>query len=149
MLQVYYVGAFFLFFRCVPLRDFKGGALGQGANASLQDVVALDKVLDECNDDLDAALPLFSARQVKEGLALWSLLQLMTTKNKTVAMLYALATSLRPRMQRYFKSWPQPTFSSISQTMKPYSEVVKENGLWVTLTSLGKKRVVPSVNVHV
>ena len=111
-------------------------------------MVVLDKVLDECNDDLDAALPLFSARQVKEGLALWSLLQLMTTKNKTLAKLYALATSMRPRMQRYFKSWPQPTFSSISQTMKPYSEVVKENGIWVTLTSLGKKSVVPSVNAR-
>lgn len=112
-------------------------------------MVALDQILDECNDDLDAALPLFSARQVKEGLALWSLLQLAITKNKIVAMLYAWATSLRPRMQRYFKKWPQPTFFAISQTMKPYSEVVKENGIWATLASLGKKSVVPLATTRV
>ena len=35
-----------------------------GANSALMDVVALDKCLDECNDDVPAALRLFSARQV-------------------------------------------------------------------------------------
>ena len=106
-------------------------------------MVALDKVLDECNDDLDAALPLFSARQVKEGLALWSLLQLITTKNKLVSLLFAWASMLRPFIQRVFKRWPQAMFAAISQTMKPYSEVAKENGIWVKLATLGKKNVVP------
>ena len=122
---------------------FQGSTLGQGAMASLQDVVALDKVLDECSDDLDAALPLFSAHQVKEGLALWSLLQLATIKNKIIAMLYAWVISMRPRMQCFFKNWPQPTFPIMFQTLKPYSEVVRENGFWVKLASLGKKSVVP------
>eukprot|EP01042_Synura_sphagnicola_P005277 gene5277-6731_t len=53
-----------------------GGTLGQGANSALQDIVALDQCLDATDDDLDRALPLFSERQVPEGLALWSLLQL-------------------------------------------------------------------------
>lgn len=41
-----------------------GGTLGQGANSALMDVVALDKCLDETSDDISAALPLFSRRQV-------------------------------------------------------------------------------------
>ena len=86
------------------MRAYWGGALGQGANAFLQDVVALDEVLDECNDDLDAALPLFSKRQVKEGLALWSLLQLMTTKNKVLTALFGWASKLRPHIQRLLKT---------------------------------------------
>ena len=106
--------------------------LGQGVNASLQDVVALDQVLDECNDNLDAALPLFSARQVKEGLALWSLLQLITSTNKILVKLYAWGTSLSPLVRRFFKI-PVAALTAISQTMKPYSEVVKENRIWVIL----------------
>ena len=108
-------------------------------------MVALDKVLDECNDDLDAALPLFSARQVKEGLALWSLLQLMT-KNKLVSLLFAWASATRPFIQRVFKRWPHTISAALFQTMKPYSEVARENGVWVTLASLGKKSILPMTN---
>ena len=43
------------------------------------DIVALDHCLDETNDDLAMALPLFSQRQTPEGLALWKLLQLPGT----------------------------------------------------------------------
>ena len=109
-------------------------------------MVALDKVLDECNDDLDAALPLFSARQVKEGLALWSLLQLMTTKNKLVSLLFAWASATRPFIQRVFKRWPHTISTALSQPMKPYSEVARENGVWVTLAFLGKKSILPMTN---
>ena len=42
-----------------------GGTLGQGANSALMDVVALDKCLDETNDNISEALPLFSRRQVR------------------------------------------------------------------------------------
>ena len=45
-----------------------GGTLGQGANSALMDVVALDKCLDETADDLSAALPLFSQRQVHRNI---------------------------------------------------------------------------------
>jgi kynurenine 3-monooxygenase len=41
-----------------------GGTLGQGANSALMDVVALERCLEETNDDISAALPLFSKRQV-------------------------------------------------------------------------------------
>ena len=41
-----------------------GGTLGQGANSALMDVVALDKCLDETDNDISKALPLFSQRQV-------------------------------------------------------------------------------------
>jgi hypothetical protein len=61
-----------------------GGSLGQGANSALQDVVALSRCLDAATTssdlglevDIDRAIESFSEGQVKEGLALWQLLQL-------------------------------------------------------------------------
>jgi kynurenine 3-monooxygenase len=50
-----------------------GGTLGQGANSALMDVVALDKCLDETDDDMSLALPLFSKRQVSYHLSFSSM----------------------------------------------------------------------------
>lgn len=111
----------------------------------MRDVVALDQVLDECNDDLDAALPLFSSRQVKEGLALWSLLQLATSKNKFFTTLFGLVSFIRQFIQRLFKRWPQTMMSALSQGTKPYSEVERDNDMWVKFASFGKKKVVPMI----
>ena len=38
--------------------------------------------------------------------------------------------------------------TALSQTMKPYSEVVRVNGVKVTLASLGKEKIVPMCNAR-
>lgn len=120
--------------------------MGQGANSALLDVLALDSSLDECNDDLKAALPLFSRKQVKEGLALWSLLQLPPKSNIFLGLMYNVAQFLRPFFRRIFKKWPLPTRKALSESLKPFSEIVRENKFWVDVASKGKKAIVPLIN---
>lgn len=73
-----------------------GGTLGQGANSALLDVVAFDRALDDTGDDIPAALEAFSSRQVQEGLALWTLLQLKPANlPMPLGPLYSLLQLLR------------------------------------------------------
>ena len=106
-----------------------GGTLGQGANSALMDVVALDQVLDESQDDISKLHPLFSQRQVKEGLALWYLLQL--PPKGPWGLLYGLAQLYRPLVRRAFKSWPRPVQNALSQSLTPFSEIVEQNSFWL------------------
>jgi 2-polyprenyl-6-methoxyphenol hydroxylase-like FAD-dependent oxidoreductase len=112
-----------------------GGALGQGANSALLDVVALDQCLDAHNDaDLAATLALFSQRQVPEGLALWQLLQL--PPKGPLGILYQLSQfwwgfwsnfkSLRRALRL-----PLPTQNTLSQTLTPFTEIVRRNRFWI------------------
>ena len=141
-----------------------GGTLGQGANSALLDVVALDKCLDAARDDISRAVSAFSAAQVKEGMALWALLQLKP-KNLSFpwAPLYSLlqvwrglrvaaANAVLSGLKRLPSSWPQkhkegivgrsaasllsrlrklPTQTALSQTLVPFSEIVRQNRFWV------------------
>ncbi|MEW5315310.1 MAG: hypothetical protein WDW38_006750 [Sanguina aurantia] len=50
--------------------------LGQGVNSALEDIFVLDKVLEECKDDLAAALPRYEAVRKPEILALIRLMQI-------------------------------------------------------------------------
>lgn len=100
---------------------------GQGANSALRDVVALDQCLEECNDKLEIALSMFSARQVPEGLALWQLLQL--PPKGPMGMIYQLlqvSLTFLSRI-RWLRRWlPQATQTSLSQTLTPFSEIVRK-----------------------
>lgn len=101
-----------------------GGSLGQGANSALQDVVALDQALDNCEDDLSRALVEYSAKQVKEGLALWQLLQLpprgpLGWCYQIVQVGLGLLSKLRPLFL------PRPTQELLSQSLTPFSQIAR------------------------
>jgi hypothetical protein len=78
---------------------------------------------------MDTALTIFSARQVKEGLALFTLLRLKPVG--PLALLYQLMQLLRPLCRKLIKNWPLPTQTALSQSLKPFSEIVEENDFWV------------------
>ena len=50
--------------------------LGQGVNSALEDVFELDKVLEECGNDLKRALPLFEERRMDDVRSLVRLVQI-------------------------------------------------------------------------
>jgi kynurenine 3-monooxygenase len=50
--------------------------LGQGVNSALEDVFELDKVLEECGNDLTRALPLFEERRMDDVRSLVRLVQI-------------------------------------------------------------------------
>ena len=146
-----------------------GGTLGQGANSALLDVVALDRCLEkvenkekagkgELREGLSSALREFSETQVKEGRALWTLLQVQP---KTLGLpwgpLYQLAQFKRSFLRLLYKNivgnvlflllsfgsrnlaekarnWQPaqaPTQQVLSQTLQPFSEIVRDNIFWV------------------
>jgi 2-polyprenyl-6-methoxyphenol hydroxylase-like FAD-dependent oxidoreductase len=47
--------------------------IGQGMNTALADAKALDDIMDQCNDDWELILPMYSKERVKEGNALTDL----------------------------------------------------------------------------
>ena len=71
-----------------------GGTLGQGANSALMDVVALDKCLDETDDDMSLALPLFSKRQVSYHLIILIYLGSSLTFLSITGLTSTISTSL-------------------------------------------------------
>ena len=102
-----------------------GGTLGQGANSALQDVVTLDRCLDETNEDLDLTLPLFSRKAVPEGMALWELLQL--PPRGIWGGLYALLQAVRLFLAKRLGSWlDPPTQVMLSQSLIPFSVIAKK-----------------------
>jgi len=114
-----------------------GGSLGQGANSALLDVVALDQCLDRYNDtDLPAALSLFSKQQVPEGLALWQLLQLPPAG--VPGAFYQLSQLLWGFLSsfRFLKRMlPQPTQNLLSQSLTPFTAIVRKNQFWINIAT--------------
>ena len=118
-----------------------GGTLGQGANSALQDVVALDSALDETKDELSAALPLYSRRQVREGLALSALLSL--PPRGLLGALYALTQTLRGLLRRVLRWGPVPTQQALSQSLVPFSSIAAQNRVWINWASRGSPVLSP------
>lgn len=110
-----------------------GGTLGQGANSALMDVVALDKCLEECGDDVPTALKLFSARQVQEGLALWKLLQL--PPKGPLALLFQISQLMKGLLFKFLPIVGQPIQLLLSTTLVPFSEIVRRHKFWVDVAT--------------
>ena len=118
-----------------------GGTLGQGANSALLDVVALDEILDEKDDNTFLALERFSEKQQPEGEALWKLLQL--PPRGPLGIIYQIDQLLRGLLSTIFPWFiPKPAQNALSQTLTPFTKIVRQNWLWVFLSvnlKLGKR----------
>jgi len=121
-----------------------GGALGQGANSALQDVVQLARCLEKCTlersgeaeVDMPAVLKEFSSTQVAEGLALFQLLQLPPKGPsglfyQFVQLLLGALINI-PGVGRFF---PKPTQIMLSQSLTSFSEIVHKNQFWINMAT--------------
>lgn len=122
-----------------------GGTLGQGANSALQDVCALDEALEKSNDDIDGALKHYNESQVKEGLSLFAILQL---KPKTLGFPLSVVFQIRQLaglvMTKLLPfAWVKRRFSPIqtllSETLTPFSTIVRRNKFFVNLSLKNRK----------
>ena len=118
-----------------------GGTLGQGANSALLDVVELDKCLEETEDSLSKAISLYSKRQVPQGLALWSLLQIPNKLPFLFKMIYLLSQVIRGFISRFLKFISPPTQILLSQTLTPFTDIVHRNKFWVGIALRGIKNI--------
>lgn len=131
--------------RCVALlgdsAHSTGGTLGQGANSALLDVVALSELLDETSHDVPAALARFSERQTPEGQSLFKLLAL--PPKGIFSLVYQVEQLIRGLITKLLPlAWLLPTQVKLSQTLMPFSHIVKQNSLWVWLAMRQKGRAV-------
>ena len=122
-----------------------GGSLGQGANSGLQDVLAFAKLLEAQQDDLQRTLSAFSEQQSPEGLALWQLLQLpprglWTFPYQIIQFFLNFINKLKIFRRAKFiqKFMPKPIQILLSQTLTPFTQIVKLNAFWIHLALRNK-----------
>ena len=119
-----------------------GGTLGQGANSALMDVVALDKALDLHDDNLYLSLQTFNRLQQPEGESLFKLLQL--PPRGVFGLLYTVDQALRGFLSKLLPWFvPKPAQNALSQTLLPFTQIVRQNWLWVWLANRSKVAVSP------
>ncbi len=131
--------------QCVLVGDAAhamSSALAQGCQAAFSDVVVLDQLLHSTKDQLQLALPEYSALQVKEGHAITELNKLLRPKAKWVSLLFGSAMMLQSKLNKRFPQWVSPTPSTLlSKTTVPYRKIYDRFRPWMSLIGWSNQRV--------
>jgi kynurenine 3-monooxygenase len=86
-------------------------SIGMGMNTALGDVSALNRILDECNDDWNAVLPAFSKERVKEGRALTDLAYNLFSHSQSQQIKLTLEQMVRSKLSKIFPFiWNDPQY---------------------------------------
>jgi kynurenine 3-monooxygenase len=110
-------------------------SIGMGMNTALADAAALNRILDECNDDWDAVLPAFSKERVKEGRALTDLAYYLFSHSQSQQIKLLLMGALRTKLSKIFPWMCQDPQYAIGQGEK----------LSVVYDQATKMGIIPSV----
>ncbi|MFI2666729.1 FAD-dependent oxidoreductase [Micromonospora carbonacea] len=98
---------------------------GQGANCAFEDVVALDRCLDECADDWAAALPLFQARRQDdaEAIARMALANFVEMRDKVASPVFRARRRLDHALERALPGRYVSQYELVSFSTTPYARV--------------------------
>ncbi|MFF3855157.1 FAD-dependent oxidoreductase [Micromonospora sp. NPDC002575] len=98
---------------------------GQGANCAFEDVVALDRCLDECADDWAAALPLFQARRQDdaEAIARMALANFVEMRDKVASPVFQARRRLDHALERALPGRYVSQYELVSFSTTPYARV--------------------------
>ena len=98
---------------------------GQGANAAFEDVVELDRCLDECADDWSAALPLFEQRRRTntEAIAQMALNNFVEMRDKVASPLFRLGKQVEHTLERLLPDIYVSRYELVSFSTTPYAQV--------------------------
>ncbi|MFJ8581378.1 FAD-dependent oxidoreductase [Micromonospora sp. NPDC093277] len=123
--------------RCTPWQvDGKVGLLGdaahaivpfygQGANCAFEDVVELDRCLDECGDDWSAALPLYQRRRQAnaEAIARMALANFVEMRDKVASPVFQTRKRVEHALERALPGRYLSQYELVSFSTTPYAEV--------------------------
>ncbi|WBB66847.1 NAD(P)/FAD-dependent oxidoreductase [Micromonospora sp. WMMD812] len=123
--------------RCTPWQvDGKVGLLGdaahaivpfygQGANCAFEDVVELDRCLDECDDDWAVALPVFQRRRREnaEAIARMALANFVEMRDKVASPVFQTRKRVEHALERALPGRYVSQYELVSFTTTPYAEV--------------------------
>ncbi|MEU4401394.1 NAD(P)/FAD-dependent oxidoreductase [Micromonospora orduensis] len=98
---------------------------GQGANCAFEDVVELDRCLDECADDWAAALPLFQRRRREnaEAIAQMALTNFVEMRDKVASPVFQLRRRVEHALERALPDRYVSQYELVSFSTTPYAEV--------------------------
>jgi kynurenine 3-monooxygenase len=98
---------------------------GQGANCAFEDVVELDRCLDECADDWAAALPLFQARRAAntEAIARMALANFVEMRDKVASPVFQARRRLDHALERALPGRYVSQYELVSFSTTPYAQV--------------------------
>ncbi|MDO3702074.1 NAD(P)/FAD-dependent oxidoreductase [Micromonospora sp. C28SCA-DRY-2] len=98
---------------------------GQGANCAFEDVVELDRCLDECADDWAAALPLFQERRRDnaEAIARMALTNFVEMRDKVASPVFQLWRRVEHALERALPGRYVSQYELVSFSTTPYAEV--------------------------
>ncbi|MFF4877609.1 MULTISPECIES: NAD(P)/FAD-dependent oxidoreductase [unclassified Micromonospora] len=98
---------------------------GQGANCAFEDVVELDRCLDECADDWLAALPLFQRRRQEnaEAIARMALTNFVEMRDKVASPVFQLGRRVEHALERALPGRYVSQYELVSFSTTPYAEV--------------------------
>lgn len=107
-------------------------SVGQGCNASLEDVQIVDRLLDQYEDDWAKMLPAFSQQRVPDAHALQELSNYSFPRTKALVIEFFLRLSLSRLLRRWFPNRVKPfVFDLVLDTDLPYSEVLSLSQSWI------------------
>lgn len=98
---------------------------GQGANCAFEDIVELDRCLDECDDDWAAALPLYEARRVDnaEAIAQLALDNFIEMRDRVASPVYQIGQRIEHALTRALPDRYLSRYEMVSFTTIPYADV--------------------------
>ena len=98
---------------------------GQGANCAFEDVVELDRCLDETSGDWAAALPLFEQRRRRntEAIAAMALDNFVEMRDRVASPVFRLAKRFEHGLERALPGRYLSRYELVSFTTTPYAEV--------------------------
>ncbi|WFE41883.1 NAD(P)/FAD-dependent oxidoreductase [Micromonospora sp. WMMD998] len=98
---------------------------GQGANCAFEDVVELDRCLDECDDEWAAALPLFQRRRQDdaEAIARMALANFVEMRDKVASPVFRARKTVEHALERALPGRYVSQYELVSFSTTPYAQV--------------------------
>ncbi|MBD2075647.1 FAD-dependent monooxygenase [Phormidium sp. FACHB-592] len=107
-------------------------AMGQGCNASLEDVLIFERLLEQYQDDWALALPTFSEQRVPDAHALRELSDYSFPRTKWLFVEFFLRSQISRFLHQWFPQWVQPfVFDLVFDHDMPYSQVLNLHQGWI------------------
>lgn len=107
-------------------------SIGQGCNASLQDVQVFSQLLDQYQDDWSQALPALTAQRLPEVHALRDLADYSFPRSKRMVLEFIFRLTLGKKLQRWFPKLGKPLpMELVMESELPYSQVLDQTQGWI------------------
>ena len=107
-------------------------SVGQGCNASLQDVMIFNQILDKFQDDWEKALPAFTTKRLPDVHALRELSDYTFPRSQRMFPEFVFRITIGKKLRPWFPNLLRPLpMELIMEGETPYSEILKECQGWL------------------